>query len=108
MLVVVWQYRQAPGREGEFVEAYGPGGPWVSLFRKSDGYRETMLLQDTSDPRQFLVLDWWESEASLATFRRDYAPDYAALDEQCRTLHAEERLVGSFRVPRPDRPGRPR
>ena len=99
MLLIVWQFRPAPGREAEFRRAYGSDGPWVSLFRKAEGYRESTLAQDTSDPDRFLVLDSWDSEPSFAAFERDHGQEYADLDEKCAALCAEERLVGRFRVP---------
>lgn len=99
MLLIVWQFRPAPGREAEFAQAYGPHGPWVSLFRKAGGYRESILAEDTSDPGRFLVLDSWDSESSFESFQHDHGPEYAALDEKCEALCAEERLVGRFRIP---------
>jgi heme-degrading monooxygenase HmoA len=98
MLLIVWQFRPAPGREAEFTHAYGSDGPWVSLFRKAVGYRESTLAQDTSDPGRFLVLDWWDSESSFETFKRNHGPEYAALDARCEALCAEERPIGRFQV----------
>ncbi len=99
MLLIVWQFRPAPGREAEFVEAYGSDGPWVGLFRKAGGYRESTLVQDTSDPGRYLVLDWWDSESSFEVFKREHGREYAALDERCEALCAEEQLVGRFHAP---------
>jgi heme-degrading monooxygenase HmoA len=99
VLLIVWQFRPAPGREAEFVRAYGTDGPWVSLFRKASGYRESVLAQDSSDPGRFLTLDWWDSETSFETFERDHGPEYAALDSECEALCAEEHALGRFRVP---------
>jgi heme-degrading monooxygenase HmoA len=104
VLLIVWQFRPAPGREAEFVRAYGADGPWVALFKKAFGYRESVLAQDSSDPGRFVVLDWWDSEASFAAFDREHAAEYATIDASCEELCAEERLLGRFRVP-PDSPG---
>jgi heme-degrading monooxygenase HmoA len=99
VFLIVWQFRPAPDREVEFVRAYGADGAWASLFRKSAGYRETVLAQSASDPRQFLTLDWWDSEASFEAFKDDHGPEYAALDRECEALCAEERPLGRFQVP---------
>jgi heme-degrading monooxygenase HmoA len=99
VLLIVWQFRPAPGREAEFVRAYGADGPWVSLFKKASGYRESVLAQDSSDPDRFLVLDWWDSDASFAAFEREHAAEYATIDASCEALCAEERPLGRFRVP---------
>jgi heme-degrading monooxygenase HmoA len=99
VFLIVWQFRPAPGREADFVRAYGADGPWAVLFRKGEGYRESVLAQDASDPRRFLVLDWWDSESSFEAFESEHGREYAALDESCEALCAEERPLGRFRVP---------
>ena len=104
MLLIVWQFRPAPGREADFVHAYGTDGPWVALFRKARGYRESVLAQDAFDPGRFLTLDWWDSESSFEAFEREHAPEYAAIDSTCEPLCAEERPLGRFHVP-PAAPG---
>jgi heme-degrading monooxygenase HmoA len=99
VLLIVWQFRPAPGREAEFAHAYGADGPWVELFRKASGFVESALAQDSADPGRFLTLDWWESDASFETFEREHAREYAAIDAKCEALCAEERPLGRFRVP---------
>jgi heme-degrading monooxygenase HmoA len=99
VLLIVWQFRPAPGREAELAHAYGADGPWVSLFRKASGFVESALAQDSSDPGRFLTLDWWESESSFQAFEREHALEYAAIDAKCEALCAEERPLGRFRVP---------
>ena len=69
MLLIVWQFRPAPGREAEFVHAYGTDGPWVALFRKASGYRESVLAQDASDPERFLTLDAEPSRNGRVRFK---------------------------------------
>jgi heme-degrading monooxygenase HmoA len=99
VLLIVWQFRPAPGREAEFVRTYGAEGPWNALFRKAEGYRESVLAEDLSDPGRFLVLDWWDSESSFDRFKREHAREYAELDASSEALCAEELPLGRFRVP---------
>ncbi len=99
MLLIVWQFRPVPGREEDFVRAYGADGAWAALFRKAKGYRESVLAEDAADPGRFLVLDWWESESSFEAFKSEHGREYEALDERCEALCAEEHPLGRFRVP---------
>ena len=99
MLLIVWQFRPAPGRETEFVRHYGADGPWAALFRKAEGYRESVLAEDLSEPGRFLVLDCWDSESSFEGFKREHAREYVELDASSEALCAEERPLGHFRVP---------
>jgi heme-degrading monooxygenase HmoA len=99
LLVIVWQFRSVPGREADFVRAYGPDGLWVSFFRKGAGYRETELLQDRADPVRFLTFDRWDSEDAFLLFEREHAAEYAAIDRQCEPLCTEERFLGRFEWP---------
>jgi heme-degrading monooxygenase HmoA len=99
MIVIVWQFRAASGREADFVRAYGPDGVWVAFFRKGSGYRETELVRDLADRGRFLTLDRWDSEDAFLAFGRAHAAEYAAIDRQCEALCAEERLLGRFEWP---------
>jgi len=96
MFVYVWQFDVAAGRVDEFERAYGPGGEWVELFRRSPGYLGTELLRDRATPGRYLTVDRWRSAAERAAFLRDYAPDVAALDERCAALTEAELHLGDF------------
>ena len=36
MYVIIWRFRPAVGREGEFERAYGPSGEWARLFGREE------------------------------------------------------------------------
>jgi hypothetical protein len=59
MYVILWRFRPAVGREGEFERAYGPSGEWARLFALDDGYLGTELLLRRSDDewREYLTLE---------------------------------------------------
>jgi heme-degrading monooxygenase HmoA len=99
MILIVWQFRPAPGREADFETAYGPAGVWASFFRKSAGYRGTELAQDVKDRGRYLTLDRWDSEEAFLAFERAHATEYAAIDRECEPLCAEERFFGRFQWP---------
>ena len=98
MVQVVWEFRVKPGREEEFEARYGRGGDWERLFRRSSDYRGTVLLRDEGSPPRYLTLDSWTGRAALEDFRREFAPQYEALDRDCENLTEDERLVGCFRA----------
>ena len=58
-----------PGREAEFEERYGPDGDWVRLFRRGEGYGETVLLRDLAAPGRYVVTDTWRDGGATARSR---------------------------------------
>lgn len=59
-----WEFLIEPTRREEFERHYGPNGTWVTLFRRSAGYRGTLLLRDRLNPLRFVTVDRWGSEAA--------------------------------------------
>jgi O-acetyl-ADP-ribose deacetylase (regulator of RNase III) len=90
-----WHFRPAEGRDAAFREAYGPGGPWVALFRRAEGYVGTELAPLHDPPGWYRTTDRWASEAAHRAFRERHAAEYAALDAACAVLTAAERLVAA-------------
>ena len=94
--VYVWEFRVSPGREQEFVAAYGPSGAWARLFRKADGYVETLLLRDQSVPGRLLTIDRWSGQDAHAAFLAEFRTEYDALDRACEPLTERESSLGSY------------
>lgn len=94
--VYVWEFTVAPGREQEFLAAYGPAGAWAELFRRSPGYIETLLLQDRVVPGRFVTIDRWSSQGAHEAFLAMYRADYEALDRACESLTQHESSLGSY------------
>lgn len=90
MYVIEWDFLPAPNRESEFVDAYGPNGEWVALFRKANGYVGTELIALSEKPGWFRTIDRWRSEQVYFEFRRRYADEYSRLDALCESLTANE------------------
>jgi quinol monooxygenase YgiN len=93
MYLIIWEFRAAAGREGEFQQAYGPEGDWARFFRRDPGYRGTELFRDTADPGRFLTLDRWTDAAVFDAFEARHRVEYRALDRQLAPLCASERRV---------------
>src|SRR5438093_9481658 len=73
--LILWEFRPRPGKEPEFETAYGPGGDWARLFRRSGEYLGTHLLRDVGDPCRYFTLDR-TSRGAFEDFRRFHRSDY--------------------------------
>jgi len=96
MYTVIWEYAVASENSASFETMYGPSGRWVELFRRSDGFIETVLLRDVSVPGRYVTLDRWDTAAAYARFRDDNREEYDRLDVDAASLTAGERRLGSF------------
>jgi heme-degrading monooxygenase HmoA len=92
----IWEFHVAPESQREFELHYGPDGIWVQLFRQAAGFIETLLLKDRSRPGRFVTIDRWRSEEDYASFRHEFATEYAQLDTDCQRLTQHERMLGTF------------
>jgi heme-degrading monooxygenase HmoA len=94
----IWEYEVRPEGEERFRRHYGPDGTWVALFRRSPGHVGTQLLQDRQRPRRYVTIDTWDSAESHASFRRQFAAEFVALDRECEALTVRETLLGEYTV----------
>ena len=94
--VIIWHFQVRPGREAEFEKAYGEDGEWVKLFRRGRGFLRTELYHESRKRRRYLTIDYWDSQESYATFRRQAVDEFEALDKRCEALTVSEIYLGSF------------
>ncbi len=92
----LWEFIVKPGRLEEFQRQYGPGGPWVALFRRAPGYIDTLLLRDRTDAQRFITIDRWKNADAHRAFRSLFSREYAELDARCEHLTARETSLGEF------------
>jgi heme-degrading monooxygenase HmoA len=90
MLVRVWQYVVAPGREAEFERLYGGSGAWVQLFARSADYLGTELYRAVDQPDRYLTVDRFSSQEAWQRFLGEHGTDYAELDSRCAALTRSE------------------
>src|SRR5580658_5065714 len=64
MVRVVWEFFVRADRVTDFEKYYASSGRWADLFRKSEGFRGTVLLRDTENARRFLTIDSWENASA--------------------------------------------
>lgn len=96
MFVIVWAFRPNPAREAEFVEAYGPAGAWVTLFRTDPRYLGSELLRPADGSGRYLTVDRWRTRAAFEAFRAARRDEYDALDRACEALTASEERLGEY------------
>lgn len=94
--VYAWAFQVPPDQETAFRATYGPSGEWACLFRRSEGYLGTTLLQDTDRPGRYLTLDRWTSAEAHDAFLARHRADYDALNRQCERLTEDEWNLGTF------------
>ena len=95
-LTIVWQFTVKSGKEDVFERIYGPNGDWAVLFRKADGYRRTELHRNRNVPRNYVVIDRWESPEGFKRFKERFKEEYRTLDIQCEELTEKEEHIGDF------------
>lgn len=96
MYVVVWEFIIRAECAAEFEAVYGPQGEWARLFARAEGYRNTRLLRDVSDPLRYVTLDYWVSQEAHDQFRKAHEQEYRNLDQRCECLTAKETRLGEF------------
>ncbi|KJR99241.1 MAG: hypothetical protein VR65_17770 [Desulfobulbaceae bacterium BRH_c16a] len=92
----IWQFQVYPDCQSKFLEFYGTDGTWVQLFRRAPGFVETLLLKDRSVPGRYITIDRWRSEEAHDVFRRNFAREYALLDNECDSFTSDEQFLGAF------------
>lgn len=83
MIAIMWQFDVKAGRETEFEEFYGAGGPWTSLNRHTRSYIGTSFLRDQNRTSRYIVIEYW-SEVLVYEQHRSYSSDSIASLERSR------------------------
>jgi hypothetical protein len=83
---------------GQFELAYGPGGAWSKLFAQCPGFRGTTLLRDTKNPRRYLTIDLWDTEAQWLQALLERRDDYSGLEAAFSAWTDSRSELGLFRV----------
>jgi len=98
MIEIVCEFVVKEEARGPFELAYGPGGAWSNLFADCPGFRGTTLLRDTTDPRRYLAIDVWDTEALHAQALAECSDGYAALEAAFGDWTESRSELGIFRV----------
>jgi heme-degrading monooxygenase HmoA len=98
MIEIVWEFIVKEEARGQFELAYGPGGAWSKLFARCPGFRGTTLLRDTKNPRRYLTIDLWDTEAQREQMLAERKEEYTKLDAAFAGWTESKAEVGIFRV----------
>ena len=93
------EFHIEPAQQAEFERQYGPRGAWASLFRRSPGYIETILLQDQANPLRYITIDRWRNVDAYRSFRAEFFRQYDELDQKFQSLTRYETWLGEFSEP---------
>ena len=98
MIEIVWEFVVKEEARGQFELAYGPGGAWSKLFARYPGFRGTTLLRDMKNPRRYLTIDFWDTEAQREQILAERKAEYSNLDAAFGDWIESKTEVGIFRV----------
>ncbi|UCH10538.1 MAG: antibiotic biosynthesis monooxygenase [Fidelibacterota bacterium] len=98
MIEIVREFVVKEEARGQFELAYGPGGAWSRLFARCPGFRGTTLLRDTENPRRYLTIDFWETEAQREEVLAERMAEYSELNAAFTDWTESKTEVGVFRM----------
>lgn len=98
MIEIVWEMIVRQEAQGQFELVYGPGGAWSTLFGNSPGFRGTTMLNDTRNPRRYLIFDLWDTETQREQVLSECAEEYARLNADLEDWTESRIEVGVFRM----------
>jgi heme-degrading monooxygenase HmoA len=98
MVEIVSEFVIKEGARGQFELAYGPGGAWSNLFARSPGFRGTTVLRDIRNPRRYLAIDLWDTEAEREQARVERKTEQSVLDASFRDWVESTTEMGVFGV----------
>jgi hypothetical protein len=98
VIEIVCEFILKEEARGQFELAYGPGGAWSKLFAQCPGFRGTTLLRDTKNPRRYLTIDLWDTEAQRVQALLERGDDYSSLEAAFSDWTDSRTELGLFRV----------
>ncbi|MDH7485442.1 MAG: antibiotic biosynthesis monooxygenase [Anaerolineae bacterium] len=98
MVEIVWEFVVREEARGQFELAYGPGGAWSRLFARCPGFRGLTLLRDVRNPRRYLAIELWETEAQREQALAEARAGYAELNAALADWSESRTELGAFRV----------
>lgn len=93
---VIWEFEVAERDRAAFEAAYGPAGPWATLFARAAGFEDVELFRSLDRAGVYFTIDRWVSESAFATFRRNFAAEYEAMDRSFDGLTMKESRIAAL------------
>jgi len=98
MIEIVWEFVVKREFREQFELGYGPGGVWSRLFADSGGFRGITVLRDTKDPRRYLTIEVWDTQAQRAQALAEHTVVYAQLEADLDRWVDSKNEVGIYSV----------
>jgi len=98
MIEIVWEFVVKEEARGQFELAYGPGGAWSKLFARCPGFRGTTVLRDTKNPRRYLTIELWDTEAQREQALAERQAEYSSLEAAFADWIESKTELGIFSV----------
>ena len=98
MIEIIREFVVKDKARGQFELAFGPGGAWSKLFAKSPGFRGTTLLRDNQDPRRYLTIELWNTDAQRDQSLTENQAEYSDLEKALEEWTESRMEVGTFSV----------
>jgi heme-degrading monooxygenase HmoA len=98
MIEIIWEFVVKEEARGHFELAYGPGGAWSKLFAASPGFRGASLLRDEGNPRRYLTVEVWDTEAQREQALAERQAEYSSLDAAFEVWAESRTEIGTFRM----------
>jgi len=98
MVEIVWEFVVKEEARGQFELAYGPGGAWSQLFARYPGFRGTTVLRGAKNPRRYLTIDLWDTEAQREQMLAERKAEYSNLEAAFADWIESKTEVGIFNV----------
>lgn len=98
MVEIILEFIVKEEARGYFELVYGPGGAWSKLFSHCPGFHGTTLLRDEKDPRRYLTIELWDSEAHRSQWLAENESEYAFLEANLTEWSESIKERGIFRV----------
>jgi heme-degrading monooxygenase HmoA len=98
MVEIICEFVVKEEAQGQFELAYGPGGAWSKLFARYSGFRGATVLRDTKNPRRYLTIECWDTEAQREQVLAERKAEYSNLDAVLSDWIESKTEVGIFRV----------
>ncbi len=98
MIQFVQEFVVKKDARGEFELLFGPGGAWSRRLAHCPGFRGTILLRDTEDPRRYLAIELWEEEGRRERSLAEQQADTFDLADAVAMCTESRRELGSFRL----------
>lgn len=98
MVQIIREFFIREEARGPFELTFGPGGAWGRLFARADGFQGITLMRDVQNPRHYLLVESWKTEAQRERALAERREESAQLEATLAEWTESGTGLGTFRV----------